>query len=118
MRPGCETSTSTPGKEMSGFSVTGRRTKATMPMKSSTTNSTTGVTGCRIAHADMFFMAGVPSGGAAAVGATFTSSPSRRKPPAVATTRSCARESAADDRAGVRDAGDVHRVALDLVARR
>ena len=50
------TSTSTPGKEMSGLSVIGRRMNDTSPMKSSTTNSTTGVTGCRIAHADMFFM--------------------------------------------------------------
>ena len=41
---------------MSGLSVIGSRTNATRPMNSSTTNSTIGDTGCRIAHAEMFFM--------------------------------------------------------------
>ena len=41
---------------MSGLSVTGSRRNATEPMNSSTTNSTTGVTGWRIAQAEMFFM--------------------------------------------------------------
>ena len=86
--PGWETSTCTPGKEMSGLSVRGRRKKATSPMKTRTTNSTTGVTGWRIAHADMFFMACLYLAALAGAGAMRTSSPSRRKPPAVATTRS------------------------------
>ena len=55
--PGCSIVTFTSGNEMSGFSVTGSRMNATMPMKNSTTNSTTGGSGCRIAHADMFLMA-------------------------------------------------------------
>ena len=63
--PGCDTSTSTPGNEMSGLSVTGSRTKPTTPIKSSTANSTTGVTGWRIAQAEMFFMARGPLGLAA-----------------------------------------------------
>ena len=41
---------------MSGFRLMGRRMKATMPMKNSTTNSTTGDTGWRIAQAEIFFM--------------------------------------------------------------
>src|SRR5882762_3980634 len=41
---------------MSGLSVTGSRRNATEPMNSNTTNSTTGVTGWRIAQAEMFFM--------------------------------------------------------------
>ena len=48
--------TATSGKAMSGFELMGRRTKATMPMNNSTTNSTMGDTGCRIAQAEMFFM--------------------------------------------------------------
>ena len=54
--PGWKTCTSTTGKATSGLSVTGTRTNATRPMKSSTMNSTTGVTGWRIAQAEMFFM--------------------------------------------------------------
>ena len=73
---------------MSGFEVTGSRTNATMPMNNSTTNSTIGDTGWRIAHAEMFFMSALPRGSRRMRGATFTFSPSRRKPPAVVTTRS------------------------------
>src|SRR5207302_3959814 len=47
--------------ETSGSAVTGRRTKATTPMNSSTTNSTTGGSGWRMAHAEMFFMKAAPS---------------------------------------------------------
>jgi hypothetical protein len=43
--PGWEISTTTRGKEMSGFRLTGKRTNATTPMKNSTTNTTIGVTG-------------------------------------------------------------------------
>ena len=43
--PGCEIETLTSGKEMSGMRLMGRRMKATMPRKNSTTNSTMGVTG-------------------------------------------------------------------------
>ncbi len=53
--PGCSMVTVTPGKEMSGSAVIGRRPKDTRPMNSSTTNSTIGGSGWRIAHAEIFF---------------------------------------------------------------
>ena len=62
--PGWETITCTPGKEMSGLSVSGRRMKDTRPMKHSTANSTIGVTGWRIAHAEMFFITRILVGAA------------------------------------------------------
>src|ERR1700740_423295 len=46
----------TPGNETSGSAVTGSRTNETTPMASSTTNSTIGGSGWRMAHAEMFFM--------------------------------------------------------------
>ena len=54
--PGSLISTDTCGKETSGLRLIGNRMKATMPMKNITTNRTMGVTGWRIAHAEIFFM--------------------------------------------------------------
>src|SRR5215472_16790518 len=45
---------------MSGSAVTGSRTNETMPMKSSTTNSTIGGSGWRIDHAEMFLTSASP----------------------------------------------------------
>src|SRR6185437_14982653 len=59
--PCCSTCTSTTGKLTSGFRVRGRRLKATVPRNSSTTNSTTGETGWRMAQAEIFFMGAVAS---------------------------------------------------------
>jgi hypothetical protein len=56
--PGWLTLTSTSGNEMSGLRLIGRRMKATMPMKKSTTKSTTGGTGFLIDQADMFLITG------------------------------------------------------------
>src|SRR5215472_19096918 len=50
---------------MSGSAVTGSRTNDTMPMKSSTTNSTIGGSGWRIAHAEMFLTSASPAGASA-----------------------------------------------------
>jgi hypothetical protein len=54
--PGSLMSTFTAGKDTSGLRLIGNRMKATTPMKNSTTNKTMGVTGCRIAHAEIFLM--------------------------------------------------------------
>src|SRR3984957_20924268 len=53
--PGWLMLTLTIGYEMSGFRSIGSRRNATAPRKNSTTNSTIGVMGWRIAQAEMFF---------------------------------------------------------------
>ena len=65
-RAGLRDLTCTNGKAMSGLSVIGRRTNATMPMNNSTTNSTIGDTGCRIAQAEMFLHERAPAAAACA----------------------------------------------------
>ncbi len=91
----------------------GRRMKATTPRKNSTTNSTIGVIGCRIAQAEMFFT----KSPALLSDAGFTASPTCRNAPAVATTRSFASIAIRDGDAILDDAGDVDGAALDLALR-
>ncbi len=62
--PGSLIVTCTNGAEMSGFSVIGRRAKATMPNTVSTANSTSGKTGCVIAQADNRLIERYPFGAA------------------------------------------------------
>ena len=54
--PGCATVTFTAGKDTSGSRLMGSRMNATTPRKNSTTNSTMGVTGWRMAQAEIFLM--------------------------------------------------------------
>src|ERR1700751_2544841 len=120
--PGCATCTSNTGKATSGLSVTGTRRNDTVPMKSSTTNSTIGVTGWRIAHAEMFFMTALSGRGRfRRAGDTPGSDVDRL---AIAQEATGGRhhtlragEPLGDDDAAVGGARDAHGVPLDLACR-
>ncbi len=101
---------------MSGFWLMGRRMNDTTPMKNSTTNNTTGDTGCRMAHAEMFFMSVPTLRGPAAFGSTtFTVSPGRRNAPAVVTTSSSPCQAFGNHEAFGHRVADANGAALGLV---
>src|SRR5690348_10857983 len=93
--------------------------KDTVPMKSSTTNSTMGETGCRMAHAEMFRMtASLPSGrwrvpvgrrGSDVDRLTIAQEPAGGRDYALR-----ARQPLRDDDTALGRARDAHRMALDL----
>src|SRR5579862_85610 len=114
--PGWLMVTVTPGKEMSGSAVTGRRMKDTRPMKSSTTNSTIGGRGWRIAHAEMFFTAKSSSGDAGGAGDLHFLALAQEAGGGRDHTLRAA-EPGGDDHARLGAVGHLHRAALDVVLR-
>src|SRR5215472_15635501 len=103
---------------MSGSAVTGNRTNDTMPMNSSTTNSTIGGSGWRIAHAEMFLTSASPERASAGRvrgrgdlhRLAIVQEAARRDYHALA-----AAEARGDDDAGIGGVGDPHRAPLGVL---